>query len=53
MAPSRSRNDGPSAKQLAQELGRLRKRIERAEKKTADLKQMVYALETLLDDATG
>ncbi len=38
-----------SAQTIGRELNRLRKRVERGEKKTAELKGMVDALEDILD----
>ncbi len=42
----------PTPRGLAREITSLRKRIERAETRTQDLKVMVDALENLLDEAT-
>lgn len=41
---------GPSARSLASELNRMRKRIERGEAKTKELKAMVNTLEKVLDE---
>ncbi len=47
--PSR---DVPTPKGIARELIRMRKRIERAEKSTSELKDTVRALERVLDEMT-
>lgn len=41
----------PTPRGLAREITSLRKRIERAEARTSDLKVMVNALENMLDEA--
>ncbi len=41
----------PTPRGLSREITRLRKRVERAENRTSDLKAMMAALEALLDSA--
>ncbi len=48
MAPKKAE---PSPRGLSREIARLRKRVERAEEKTKDLKEMMSALEHLLDES--
>ncbi len=47
-----AKKDPPTAKTVSRELARIRKRVERGEGKTAELKAMVRAMEYMLDELT-